>query len=525
MNSPEIIKCIQIIQKKPKWFFQQNDIAEKLACFDIIRKIGTPSAIYALTDFLKSDNVAIRQKSAETILHLYSQVKFQKSYNDSLKHLQIDIKDLSGYRVNLSEDIYLQLVHIASLNSDGYTREFAVGEIIRLNKSESLKFLLFRLSDWVVQVREIATAGINFFLKIEFSDQFIRELPTIDALLRVKRVDLRSVHTRIITFILSEELSREFWVKLNQFDDRVRLLYLKHYLSNRKPAEETIKKISNDRNFMVRLEIIRFLPQYDRSFQLELVEKLLTDPSARIRINALYQTKSFNRELDRKIFNLLSDESAAVRELSRKLLKLQHFELADIYIERINKKEFLSGSLSGLAELDAKMDYLPVFEQHIKDKSSAIVLASLTGINKVNSEKGKQYAIDLLKHSGSRVRFKAAELLVKNHDIISLEKIKVIYAESDVDTEKIILRLYSHIGGWKIIGELLKALTDQNNEIQDIAWQMLLKWKMKATQLFTIPAKGEIDRALFIYNNLDKSKMQLTKSREKLLEDLPFYLK
>jgi HEAT repeat protein len=525
MNSEEINKCIQLLHKKPKWFLQREDIDEKLRCFDLIGKYGIPSTIYHLTDFLKSENDFIRQKCAEIILLLFNRLKPGKGFNNSLKHLQIDKNDLSRYRTIFSENIYLQLVHIASLNGGGYTREFAVGEIIRLNKQESLKFLLFRIGDWVVPVREIATAGINYFLRIEIIDQFIRELPTIDALLQVKRVDLKPIHNRIIAFILGAEFTGEFQMRISRFDDKIRLRYFRHFLQHFKPGEEELRKIACDKNFLVRLEVLNLLPQYEKTFQREMIGQFLADHSARIRIQALYATKSFKGEFDNKIFNLLSDESAAVRELSRQLLKHRNFSFADIYVERITKGLFLSGSLSGLYELGGNAIHLSIFEKYIKDYRGSFIITCLSAINQISPEKAKEYALYLLKHSGKRVRFKAVEVLAKNCDIGSLEKVRAIYHEGNVEIKKTILSLYSRVGGYKIIGDLLIVLADENSVVQDMAWQMLSKWKMKATKLFTTPAKGEIERALFIYHKLDKNKLQLTKSRERLLQDLQFYIR
>ncbi|MGB3008622.1 MAG: hypothetical protein WBC06_19050, partial [Chitinophagaceae bacterium] len=145
MDYTDINQCIKTLNERPKWFFQKDNIAEKLQCFDTIQKVGTPTTIYSLFSFLKSDNTLIQEKSAETILNLFAKLKSQNDLADSLKHLTIDKSDLDLYRVDFDEETYLQLLGIASLNSSGYVREKAVKEITRLQNTNGLKFILYRL--------------------------------------------------------------------------------------------------------------------------------------------------------------------------------------------------------------------------------------------------------------------------------------------------------------------------------------------------------------------------------------------
>lgn len=391
MNYTDINQCIQTLNERPKWFFQKENFAEKMECLDTIQKVGTPTTIYSLISFLKSDNSLIQEKSAETILHLFAKLKSQNDYADSLKHLSIDKSDLDLYRVNFDEKTYLQLLGIASLNSSGYLREKAVTEIARLKNSDGLKFLLFRLSDWVLPVRKAASEAINSFLEIAFIDQLLKELSTIDWLLNVKRVDLAETHSRIIQFVLNQEFSEEFHNKINRLDDKTRLRYFRNFFNHKKPSKEQIKSIAKDKNFLIRLEILKHLPTFDTTFQEELIGDFLQDQSARIRVNAVYATKPYNPAFDKKIDFLLSDESASVRELCRHLLKPKNIDFAEIYRERIKKEEFLSGSLIGLSEVGTIED-LPVFERYISSNKSKIIIGCLTAINKLNPDKAKHYS-------------------------------------------------------------------------------------------------------------------------------------
>jgi hypothetical protein len=524
MDYTDINSCLQILNQKPKWFFQKDYISEKLQCFDTIQKVGTPSTIYSLIQFLRSDNLLIQNKAAETILMLFGRLKSRNEYADSLKHLSIENSDLDFYRVDFDENTYLQLLGIASLNSNGYVREKAVKELARLKNADGLKFILLRLGDWVTEVRKAATEGTLSFLENNYIDDFLKLLPTIDWFLNVERVDLSELHDRIIQFILSQNFSEEFYNKIKSLDDKTRLRFYKTFLSNKHPIKEQIDKIRADKNFLIRLELIKHLSAFDTDIQHLLIAGFLHDRSARVRQGALYASKSFRPFFDNLIRELLFDESASVRELSRHLLKDKGIDFTDVYKQKIADQQFLSASLAGLSET-GNSENLPIFEQYIHAENNKQIVVCLTAINKFNADKGKQYSLDLLVHSCKRVRDKTVEILAKNTDATTLYKVRNIYAKSDYGIKKSILKLYNKIGGWNIVGDLLLALADENLNIQNLGWQLLHKWKSKAIRLFTTPPSGEIERANKIYDSLEMRNVKLTPSKANLLQDLKFFLK
>ncbi|RZK09196.1 MAG: hypothetical protein EOO46_13700 [Flavobacterium sp.] len=524
MDYTDINRCIQILHEKPKLFFQKENIADKLQCFDTIQKVGTPSTIYSLIEFLRSGNVLMQTKAAETILFLFGKLKSLNDYTDTLKHLPIKTSDLDFYRVDLDEKTYVQLLGIATLNSSGYVREKAVKELARLKNADGLKFILLRLGDWVGVVRKAATEAIFSFLENTYIDDLLKQLPTIDWLLKVERVDLSEVHNRIIHFILNQEFSEEFFGKIKRLDGKTRLQFYKAFLSNKLPSREQLNRLITDKNFLVRLELLKHLSSFDTITQKELIAGFLQDQSARVRLDALYASKGFSPDYNNQIVVLLSDEAASVRELSRHLLKDKDIDFAALYRQRIADAQFLSGSLLGLSETGNSED-LPTFEEYIYSERSKLIVACLTAINKFNTAKAKLHSLELLVHPIKRVRDKAVEILAKSSDTEILEKVRNIYSKGNYDIKKTILKLYNKIGGWNIVGDLLLALADENVNIQNLGWQLLDKWKLKATRLFTTPSKTEMERANKIYSSLDTSNLKMTYNRTNLLQDLKFYLR
>jgi HEAT repeat protein len=418
MNSTDIHQCIQILHEKPKWFFRKENISDKLQCFDTIQNFGTPSAIYFLTRFLRNDNALIQTKAVETILFLFGKLKSLNDFSNALKHLHIGESDLDFYRIDFDEITYVQLLGIASLNGNGYVREKAVRELSRLKNTDGLRFILLRLGDWVVEVRKAATAGVLSFLESRYIDNWLKQLTAIDWLLKVERVDLREIHNQIIQFILSQDFSEEFYNKIKRLDEKSRFRFFKILLGNRQLNIEQLNKIIKDKNFLVRLNLIKHLSSFDTAIQAQLIARFLRDRSAKVRLEALYASKSFSPNFDDQIFILLSDEAASIRELSRHLLKDKGIDSTALYRQRIANQQFLSGSLLGLSET-GKSEDLPIFERYISEEKSKLVIACLAAINHFNIEKAKQYSLELVIHPIKRVRDKAVEILAK----ISMRKL------------------------------------------------------------------------------------------------------
>jgi HEAT repeat protein len=513
-----------VLTEKPKWFFQKDNVTEKLQCFETIQKLGPPRYIHFLIQYLGSDNLQIRTKAAETIMSMFGKLKTLNDYSDTLKDLPIGESDLDSYRADFDENTYLQLLGIASLNRNGFVREKAIKELARSKNPDGLKFILLRLADWVGPVRKAATEGILSFLETRYIDSFLKELPTIDWLLKVERVDLRELHSKIIEFILSQDFSEEFYDKIDHLDDKTRLRFYKALLTDRRPSKEQVDKICADTNFLVRLELLRHFSSFPVDSQKELIARFLYDRSARVRSDALYASKLFSHVFDSRITELLSDEAAFVRVLARDLLKGKEINFPVLYRRRIDEQKFVLGSLLGLSETGNSED-LPVFERYIHAENSKLVVACLVAINRFDADKAKQYSFELLVHPVKKVRDKAVEISAKGSGAETLNKIRAIYETGDYNVKKTILRLYNKIGGWTIVADLLLALHDESEGIQNLGWQLLEKWKSKATRLFTTPPATEMERAIEIYRTLDQSKLNVTHGRAKLLEDLKFFLR
>jgi hypothetical protein len=94
--------------------------------------------------------------------------------------------DLSGFA---SSEFAVSLLGLASFHSSGYVREAAVEHLAGQNSGHELPFLLIRLNDWVVPVRDVAAHAVNARIRPEYAQHFLRNLRLVLRLQSCGRVN------------------------------------------------------------------------------------------------------------------------------------------------------------------------------------------------------------------------------------------------------------------------------------------------------------------------------------------------
>src|SRR5690606_35703567 len=187
----EIWQYIEVLRRPYKtWFFSKDNTEEKINALTKIANDGYPSIISNLTDFLKDDNKEIRETTLKIITHLFKKIDSKKGYYDTLTHCSISKSDIDFYEANFPKEQYVELLAISSLNSSGYIREKAVKKLSQVDSPRSIQFLIYRLADWVLPVRQVALKGIDNYKTTNNIDSLIENLPIFEWLQKVERTDL-----------------------------------------------------------------------------------------------------------------------------------------------------------------------------------------------------------------------------------------------------------------------------------------------------------------------------------------------
>ncbi|ATL45733.1 hypothetical protein COR50_00360 [Chitinophaga caeni] len=518
-NKMELWNYIQILgQKKQGWLFKNYKVEERLIALKKILEFGYPSSIQRLILFLKDDNNEIRQTTCNVIIELFKKIETKKSFYETLKYCEISKSDIDFYSRNFSRQECLTLYSIASLNSSGYVREKAVKKLADTNNEKAIPFLVYRLADWVQAVRQTALKSIENFKKPEFINALVDNLTIFEWLQKVERTDLSSVHSDIMNFVVVQ--NKQFVIEnFYSFSDRTRIVIAKQISNSASIELSELNILLNDKHFLVRNFT---LSHFDKLTQIE-IDNLLIDKSARIRLQTLYNLKG-KECFSITVFPFLSDNSASIREFARHSLRNMVSDFATIYNDNLKNKFNVIGSLSGLAETNGK-SFVGNIVPYLTDKKIKVRKTAFLALKQLDNEKAYDFAIQNLDSEFIGIRNVAIDYLSNNATKEVLEKARTIYSNGQYELKKEMLKLFSKVGKWTTIADIMIGTIDENENIRQLSLGYLQQWRIKATSYFTQPKQDELERANQMFQFAFERHEEKQYFNQNPLTGLDFYLR
>jgi HEAT repeat protein len=524
MDYSELKYCIEVLKKEPPIFFSTRSYRNKIECLNRIKAEARPSNISELFPLLKTGHSATRIRVSEVILFFVLKLKSQNQLYGNLKYIQIERSDIDFYKKNFSAEALVWILGIASLNHNGHIREKAIEELMLSRMPEAIRFIIFRLGDWVKQVREAAQVALKSFLTHSYIESLTKELAVIDSLKGIGRTDLSSVREQILQFVCSVELTEQLYTNL-KISDKAKLLFLKNYVRINGFHSSYFRLLSTDASFLVRKESIKYLAKLsDQNERRQMLVKLLLDRSVHVRMTVLNYLTEIDDDLEKIIVDLLSDVSSSVRDVSRFLLKSKNLNYPNIYRERIQSNENDYSSILGLGETGSQED-VSLLEKLLSKESVKVKLACLQSLKSLNISTAKKYCLDLFIHPSNKIRKKSIEVLAKTWNSETQEKAEQVYPTADHSQKKTILDLYNKVGGWVAVSPFILAVSESDVGLQNTAWFYLKRWRDRITNVFTAPPEIEIRKAIAYYEQTDTSKLDLSPSRAVLWREVRYRLR
>lgn len=515
----EIWQYIEVLRRPNKnWFFSKDNSEEKINALTKIANDGYPNLIYSLTEFLKDENKEIRETTSKTIAHLFKKIDSKKGYYDTLKHCSISKSDIDFYEANFPMDQYVELLVISSLNGSGYVREKAVKKLSQVDSPRAIQFLIYRLADWVLPVRQAALNGIDNFKTKNYIDSLIENLPIFEWLHKVERTDLSGVYKDIVEFIASK--NRAYVIdNFKKYPDKLRILLARHISSSLRDNSQELKLLLTDKHFLIRNLVIS---HFDKLGQTE-IEQLLNDKSANVRLQTLYSLKDQNG-FETTAEKFLADNSATIRHFARFTLKQSNIDFAIFYIDNLQENKQVIGSLSGLAETEGK-HYSETVKSYLKDKKIRVKKTAFLALCKLDEESAYDFAFANLDSQYLGPRNEIIEFLSHIPRQEVLTKARSIYETGNYDLKKSMLKFFNKVGGWTAIPDLMIGTIDENENIRQLAFGYLQIWRARAVRLFSTPKQGEIDRAKQIFNFVNETHEDKQYFKTNPVDGLDFYFK
>lgn len=515
----EIWQYIEILRRPNKtWFFSKDNTEEKINALTKIANDGYPSIISNLTDFLKDDNKEIRETTSKTIIHLFKKIESKKGYYDTLKHCGISKSDINFYETNFPKEQFVELLAISSLNGNGYVREKAVKKLSQVDSSRAIQFLIYRLADWVLPVRQAALKGIDNYKTTDYIDSLIENLPIFEWLQKVERTDLGGIYQDIVEFIAST--NRAYVIgNFKKYPDKLRILLARHISSSLSDNPQELKLFLTDKHFLIRNLSIQHFDKLGKSE----IEQLLNDKSANVRLQTLYCLKDQNGfETTAKKF--LADNSATIRHFARFTLKQSINDFSKFYNDNLQESKQVVGSLSGLAETEGKQ-YSETVKAYLKDEKIRVKKIAFLALCKLDEESAYDFAFTNLDSQYLGLRNVIIDFLSHIPRQEVLTKAKSIYETGNYDLKKSMLKLFNKVGGWTAIPDLMIGTIDENENIRQLAFGYLQIWRTRAVRLFSTPKQGEIERAKQIFSFVNETHQDKQYFKTNPVDGLDFYFK
>ncbi|MDQ7096670.1 hypothetical protein REC12_24040 [Desulfosporosinus sp. PR] len=440
---------------------------------------------------------------------------------DQVKYTRIDEKSLVSL-LEFETDISVHLLGIASLNSNGYVREKALKLMSGVKSPSAVPYILLRLNDWVVSVRNLAEHILKNMLIPENIDCFIDHFNLINKLQDAVRVDLKSIKTEIEGFLKDDSVQDMVKNKLKDPQVKIRL-FCYQLLRGRIVNDETIiTSALHDKSFEVRMWLVEAIKTLEPQDRYAIIEKLLRDKSAKVKTAVLREHEDVVCLHFRRILEMfLVDDYASVREGARFIVK-KHSMITDIpefYRLQIIKNP-LPGAIAGLGEIGGQRDYDIVceFKTH---EDSKMRLASMVAMWQLSKADTVGFILDALNSDIPKIKKTAKRLLKKTKMPTILFAMKEKLRSEDLDMRIFALQIIYSYGGWQALLAILYAISREQEPVLSEAKNLLNNWLHKSTGLYSRP-EGDTEKAIVeLYEKICLKRL----ISESVIKDLQFVLR
>ncbi|MFK7950703.1 MAG: hypothetical protein AB8G11_24165 [Saprospiraceae bacterium] len=512
-----ITQCFEILEQsdKVRFFGRRKSVDNKLLALKTLAEIGSPSLIESLFRYLKP--ASLRLETLQTIKVLFKKLKGKKDLYNSLKYCRISKQDIAYYKQFFDYHDFMFLMQIASLNHNGYIREIAIRYLGKSKNSMVLPFLIFRLGDWVVNVRNAAKEELQQFIQPKFHLELTHHLSLFQWLQKVQRTDLSSIYEQIIHFLIVEhrQTTLQFFKNIPEKERRI----LAQEFDKNLPLSSELQLFIDDKHFLIRLLAVKHFDKLSASQQ----EKLLNDTFGRIRYAALDCCVNHDN-FHTLLIKYLADKSENVRYLSRYYLKESKIDFQQFYIDNLKNGNQLIGSLLGLLDIEAKNCEIHI-NPFLEHEKVSIAKTAFYVFTKLNPDGIYDFAKANLfsKHTG--IRNIAIDYFTVNRTKEVLQMAHNQYDKANYGIKLSILKLFSRIGGFDVLPYLLMGTVNHNDNIRYQSIRYLQRWRPEPREYTDNRNETDKDNLRKVFNHVNRMHMKHSFFEKNPLKIVDFHIK
>jgi HEAT repeat protein len=512
----DVQKCVATIQGKPTGLFRSRvPFQEKIKC---IAELAHHKERYwdsLLMSATRDEEPFVQATASAVMISRFNELKEVRNVEERMRQLALQPTDPRFWSATRPWDETVVLVCIASVNHSGHVRQAALAQMTLSPDPHYLPFILKRMGDWVQQVRDQARTTLMAHKAAGFRTGFLAAINEVEALLTVKRVDLRPVYEELMHWLVRDVAPEQLLAEVEGLTDISRFRLIRYLLNDQRSNEGMLRSFIFDRNFLIRKVAVSHLVARNETWSSALLQLSLNDAFPSIRVIAFKELIRRDAASEDMLNIGLTDTSFEVREQAAKQLGLSGTELLLRYSAQLKTDNRIAGSLLGLSDLGdpALADVISSYADH---GDQAVRRAVLFALGKISPEAAYDQAMVMIADRNKRVRTKAEGILLERHDQAVVECGRELLRSSNEMHRSTGLSLLNNFGGWQSLAAILGACMDPSSLIADQAWAHLDTWTGYAQNLFTRPTAEEIEMArsalLRVRSELKAPTIQQTRS-------------
>ncbi len=384
----------------------------------------------------------------------------------------------------LTRDDAVEMLGVATLSANGYTREAATNALATLGHPRAVPYLLIQLGDWVPQVRVAAETALNRLMDTGIASELIEHHDLVEHLASVQRVDLSAIQASIRDHLQAPYSLVELEAGLDHERATTRRYCMGLLLECQDARRDLLDRILQDPDPVVRRWLAFRVIRGDVQVAEDTLRRLLVDRASSVSTVVLRslsdeQTVHFTPEL----IELSLADARPVRESAQWALKSQgwtHFaEEARSRISSERRDSVAPGWVATLGETGTSAtDYECVsgFVQHPRSRVRAAAVTALARLDKVPAA---PFVVERLDDSSGLVRRSAIAALMDTPRREWQDMARKLVTSGTAQGQVAALHLLALHSGWDTIPVLLEAVLSDNPDLTDRAWQALYDWQRR----------------------------------------------
>jgi len=453
--------------------------------------------------------------SFEEVIRVDEQIRQTTSMEWSINWRELDI---NNFFTSLMDEQNKRAVTVfASFNPNGFIRERAV-RLMR-DYDGTLPYIILRQNDWVLQVRQAASAAFTYRLRRLSEGEILAALPFAEKLKWSSRGSHGEYTDRFFEVLTAPEHLTDLINGLDNKNVRTRRICVNALFGVNPPKIElAAERLTCEPEPFLRATIFRKLSDHGHSLS-DAINVFLCDKYPANRMLAFQYLIGANTDCIYDVAkNLLLDKSAAIRELAQEVIKKQtpEFDFRSFYLDSLDRNT--AAAIYGLGENGQSGDAVAL-SKYLDDVRTSVVKSTMVSLIKLDG-KNYNYTITEMLNDARAGVVKTARDLVLKMSLPDYEKVKEIFSVTAYKHTKLkCLDVLFAASKWSSMIYMLEAVSDDDEDIKNKSIVAINRWLFRYNRSFALPSGKQTEKIRRIIQKLNR---QLSsKIQEELLFILP----